>query len=417
MAHRSHVASIPLPDTNQSVWALSVIQLAGWMSLPAVATSILLLQHNSFWGAVLTIIVGNAILWFIRLGLLAMSRGRQSTLDIARAYLGDFGSYFIAALLLVATLAWFIAQTSIASTALSHLISIRESAQVDQRAQISVAVGLISAFLCMEGIVLLRRLATILFPLILAAFFASLWLLPEAFGNLPDPPLSLSGLTLVLATNLGIASDLPTFFRHSGSWTTSLKALTLIQLITIVLSCISLYFGVLFLDGFEMNAPFLLAPSSEPLRLALIAFIFFSVICANVANVYSASVGWEVLAPAALVGRKEYLILGLGLMLIFILVEDLFSTELFVELADFSLVNLCFVLAIGYLVARYVKNPPSAFLQGGYFMAWLLASMGNMVQRGCEIGGSPIMWSLMVVLVVMGIGVVGEQVLKGRSSL
>jgi purine-cytosine permease-like protein len=414
MAHRSHVASIPLPDTNQSVWALSVIQLAGWMSLPAVATSILLLQTNSFLGAVLTIIVGNAILWFIRLGLLAMSRERQSTLDIARAYLGDFGSYFIAALLLVATLAWFVAQTSIASGALSHLISIRESAEVDQRAQISVAVGLISAFLCMEGIVLLRRLTTILFPLILVAFFGSLWLLPEASGDAVSQPLSLSGLTLVLATNLGIASDLPTFFRHSGSWVASLKALTIIQLVTIVLSCVSLYFGVLFLDGFETNDHFLLAPSSEPLRLALIAFIFFSVICANVANVYSASVGWEVLAPAALVGRKEYLILGLGLTLIFILVEDLFSTELFVGLADFSLVNLCFVLVVGYLVRRYMEKPPSTFLQGSYFMAWLLATVWNIVQMGYGIEGSPVLWSLVVILVVMGMGIVGNR-LKGES--
>src|SRR5579871_1435695 len=96
-----------LPDQNQNVWELSAIQLCGWTSLPIIATSVLILEHNTFYGAVLTIIVGNAILWFIRLGIILMShRNRQSALDVSRSYLGSIGGYFIGVLLLVSTLAW-----------------------------------------------------------------------------------------------------------------------------------------------------------------------------------------------------------------------------------------------------------------------------------------------------------------------
>src|SRR5882672_6201963 len=109
-----------LPDITQSSWQLAAIQLSGWKSLPIVATSLLILQKNTFLGVIFTVIVGNAILWFLRLGILSMSHThRKSTLDISRDYLGHFGSYFIAILLIASTFAWFITQTTAASDALT----------------------------------------------------------------------------------------------------------------------------------------------------------------------------------------------------------------------------------------------------------------------------------------------------------
>ncbi len=372
--------SPPLLDKHQTAWQLAAIQLAGWTSLPILATSILILQENSFLGAVLTIIVGNALLWFIRLGIISMGHDRrQSTLDISRDYLGHVGSYFIAVLLLGSTLAWFITQTSTASEALTHLVSIGESAQIDQFTQISVLLGIISGFLCMEGIVLLRKLCTLLFPFLLFAFFLILFFLPTN----PHPnsnPLSFAGLPLVLATNLGVTSDLPTFFRHSGSWQTSIKALTIIQIASLVLGIFSLYFSSVLLNGFEINQEVVLNHANTLLRPFLVIFIFISVICANVANVYSASVGWELVAPKALIGRKEYLILGLGLTTIFILVSNLFSTELLLNITDSSLVNFCMILILGFVVTKSQKRLPTPLDQAFYFLAWLVSTLFNSLQ-------------------------------------
>lgn len=339
-----------LPDIHQSWGQLTVIQLAGWMSLPTLATSILILQVNSFLGSILTIIVGNAILWFIRLGIVAMSHEkRQSTLDISRDYLGNFGSYFIAVLLLVSTLAWYITQTTVASRTITHLITFEENNEINQFIQVSVFLGLVSTFLCMEGIVLLRRLATFALPLLFLSFLIVFILLPERAPHTNGNPLSLAGLTLVLATNLGISSDYPTFFRHSKSWEDSIKALIIIQLVSIILGILSLYFGSLILKTFEINEPLVLSSDSYTFYYALILFISLSVITANVANVYSASVGWEVLAPKALVGRKEYLILGLGLTILFILFSNFVSLDFLLTLSETSLVHLCIILVLGYI--------------------------------------------------------------------
>ena len=371
-------------DTNQSYWQLAVIQLSGWLSMPVLATSILILQTNSLLGSALTIVVGNAILWFIRFVIIYMTfEKRQSTLDLSREYFGRFGSYFIAALLLVSTFAWFIVQTTAASNTLTHLITIEENPQIDRFIQVSVFLGLVSTLLCIQGIVLLRWISTIAFPILFCAFLMIFYASSHHFPS-NNNELSLSGLTLVLATNLGITADMPTFFRHSHSWSDSIKALTIVQVIILILGLASLYFGSFIYDFFEINETYVLNSKDDLLRISLILFVFVSAVLANIANVYSSSVGWEIIAPRALVGRTEYLILGLGLTTAFILLSNIFSPVLLLSISDFALVNLCLVAILGFFLTYYHKSPPSSYQQAVYFIAWLASSTTNAIQLSLD---------------------------------
>jgi len=371
-----------LVDTQQSYWQLTAIQLSGWTSLPILATSIFVLQQNSFLGAALTIFVGNVILWFIRLGIIAMSHDkRQSTLDLAHDYMGKVGSYFIAALLLISTLVWFLIQTTAASNALTHLISLQESPKIDQFVQVSVILGLASTFLCMEGIVLLRRLSVIAFPILLVTFLLIFFYVPS-FSHENHNSLSLAGLSLVLATNLGITADMPTFFRHSNSWADSIKALCATQLMSLILGIASLYLGALINGMFEINQNILLQNGQAILRYALILFIFISAVTANVANVYSASVGWELIAPKALIGRQEYLVLGLGLTMFYILFANIFAPHVLLMISDNALVNLSLVLLLAYILTKTQKVPLTSMQKGSFFLAWVIATILNTIQLG-----------------------------------
>lgn len=414
MDQSGHKISSHLPDHQQTAWQLAVIQLSGWISLPILATGILVLQRNSFLGAVLTIIVGNAILWFLRIGILSMSyEKRQSTLDLARDYMGNVGGYFIAFLLLASTLVWFIAQTNTGSSSITQLIHIKENPGIDRYIQISVLLGILSTFFCLGGIVLLRKLATYSFPLLVILFFTILYALPERASLGSDQHLSLSGLSWILATNLGNTSDLPTFFRHGKSWETAVKALTITQLISLFLGVAGLYIGQIISAGFEINYSVV---SAENLLLisSLTSFVFISVVCANVANVYSASVGWELVAPKALVGRKEYLILGLGITTIFILISNLFSLELLLNVTDSSLVNLCFVFLVGYIIKSRKKRLPDSLDQNFYFCAWMLATILNIFQFS-EIlltGISPLFASFVFIVGFIGLVVLGRNAFR-----
>lgn len=409
-----------LPDQHQTVWQLSAIQLSGWMSLPILATSVLVLEQNSFYGAVLTIIVGNVMLWFIRFAIIAMSyKKRQSTLDISRDYLGHLGSYFIGALCIISTLAWFITQTTAASNTLTHLILMHENPSIDRFTQMSVFLGVISTFLCMNGIVILRKLTTLVFPFLLIAFVVIMFTIPLSIPQDSTAVLSLSGLTLVLGTNLGITSDLPTFFRHSKSFQTSVMALTVIQLVSLVLAICSLYFGAILTNAFNVNDGVVLGMGNEVLRYGLILFVTLSVVCANVANVYSASVGWEVIAPTALVGKKEYLILGLGLTTIFILVSNMFSIDCLLHSSDSSLINLCIVLVLGYIISRIRKRSPTVIEQGTYFMGWFISSIANTLQfmNFFHSPLSPIVVGPIVILFVFFLSFVCSAIAKRIKSL
>lgn len=400
----------PLTDTNQSWWELVAIQFAGWMGIPVLATSILILEQNSFLGAILTIIVGNAVMWFIRLGIISMSsKNRQSTLDISRIYLGSFGGYFISVLLLVSTFTWYVTQTTIGGNNLTQLLSIHENHQINQFVQMSVLLGIISAFLCMEGIVLLRKLSVFSFPILLISFFAIFFFLPSHPIHSKTQTISLSGLSLFLATNLGLSSDLPTFFRHGKSWIASIKALTVIQILNLVFGILGLYFGVLVLDNFELNES-VLSSGDNILKYSLIVFIFFSVICSNVANVYSASVGWEIVAPKALVGRKEYLILGLSLTILFILTANLFSVDSLLTASDTALVNLCIILILGYILKTKLKEEPTLYLQLAYFCAWAFSTTINIIQLSYKQTFSPLATSLLSIFTILSIALITKRI-------
>ncbi|MBP9842188.1 MAG: hypothetical protein KBC64_07180 [Simkaniaceae bacterium] len=372
--------TLSLPDTRQSAWHLSAIQLTGISSLPVLATSTLLLETVQFKNAILTLILGNILLWFIRFGILSMSHpGRKSTLDLSRDYIGHFGSYAIAFALLLSTLAWFTAQTTLASHALTFLIPINEGPNINLFIQMSVALGILSTLFCMEGIVVLRYLSVICLPLLILALIVVLWASPSVSIAPTTLPFTLIGLPLVLGTNLGVTADLPTFFRHSRSWKTSLYALTIIQIMSLLLGISALYLSSIIKPWFGIDEHSTFLYAAMPLRLALIILIGISAVCANVANVYSASVGWEVIAPI-LAGRKEYLILGLGLTLIFILIGDLFPMELLLNITDAALVNLCLVFILGFLLRKFSHHIPSSKLQYMYFSSWALASFLNTFQ-------------------------------------
>lgn len=377
--HPSHAAI--LHDVEQTPWQLAAIQLTGFASLPVLTTSILVMHECNLKCAILTLLVGNIISFFIRLGIVTMSfKGRKSTLDISKDYVGKGGSYFIAIVLLASTLAWFIAQTTLASNALTHLVQIKESADINQFVQISVALGICSTLLCMEGIVALRWLAVIVMPILLIAFIVAIIALPKNFSWEGHENFSLTGLALVLGTNLGITADLPTFFRHSKSLRTSFKALVIIQVVSLLLGIGALFFGEIIKPWFGLNQAVEVTLNNIFLRIALIILIFVSVVSANVSNVYSASVGWEIVAPKALAGRKEYLILGLGLTIIFILIANIFSMHFLLEITDVALVNLSVVLIISYVIKRFEHHNPDKIEKNFYFIAWALATILNILQ-------------------------------------
>ncbi len=369
-----------LPDLHQSWWQLAAIQLTGFTSLPILIGSILIIQNSNFKSAIITLALANVILWAIRLVIILMSvEGRKSALDITHDYFGTFGSFFIAVLLLASTLVWFIIQTTLASNALNYLIPIEKSVQINRFMQIGVLIGILSTLLCMNGIKVIKWASIISLPILLIAFIAIIFVSHPEIPTRTQTGISISGLPIILGTSLGITIDMPTFFRHSRSKKDSLHALTTIQLISFAVGLGGIFFGSIIEPWIGLQTSNTLILNDFWLKNSLIIFIFFSVICANISNVYSSSVGWELIAPV-LAGKKEYLILGLGLTIFFIIIANVFSLELLSNITDSALVNLSFVFVFAYLKYLIVKSYPSNVEKFVYFSAWLFSTTINVLQ-------------------------------------
>lgn len=405
-----------LPDKNQNVFQLAVIQLSGFISLPLLASSVFIYQETNLADAIITIIISNLLLWFFRYYIIFIGfKGRKSTLDIASDHVGKVGRYFVAIALLLSTLAWYIAQTTLASNAITNLLHFKLNHDVDHLIQVSVVLGVVSTLLCQEGIIVVRWVSTLAFPLLIGVFLGLLLTTPVSLSSFEWSKITLKWLPLEIGTNLGVTADLPTFFRHSKSWKTSLKALTIIQIFTLFISLTGLFLGPVVSPWLEGNTQEYIA-SSALQSIFLIILIFFSVICANISNVYSASVGWEIVAPT-LAGRKEYLILGLGLTTIFILISNIFSMHYLLETTDTALINLCFIVIIAYFIHRLKKTMPTPFEQVVYFLAWLSATALNIFQVLHFIipHHSILIMGPLIMLMVIGLGM-GIHLLISRKA-
>lgn len=366
------------PDGQQTWWQLAAIQITGFTSLPILASSVLIIQQNTLFNAILTLTIGNLILWAIRLGIVYMSYdGRKSTLDIAHEYLGRTAAFLIGLLLLAATLAWFFVETTLASDALCRLLSIDEGKDINQFIQIGVLLGVCSTIICMDGMVVLRWFATLCLPVL---FIALVCVIFSSNYELPLPAnrsLNLSGLSIFLATNLGVSVDLPTFFRHSRSLKSSLTALAAIQIIGFGIGIGGLFLGSIIVPWSGIASTDFHSVSTI-LKSSLIVLVFLSVISTNASSIYSASIGWELVAPI-FAGIKEYLIIGLGSTIIFVLATDVFSLDFLEKATGCSLVNLCVILAIAFLI-RIKSGHSSRYQQVTYFAAWLVSSLVNILQ-------------------------------------
>ncbi|WP_316358966.1 hypothetical protein [Candidatus Neptunichlamydia sp. REUL1] len=407
-----------LTDKQQTAWQLSSIQLVVWSGLPLITTSFVISQKNSLLGALLTLFIGNLILGIIRFGVLSMSyKKRHSTLDLAGNYMGKCGRYIIAILLLASTLFWFTELMSIGTRSIIKLIFQNENVKSNQWIRISVLLGIISTLFCIGNMKLIRRLCTFTFPVLLIFLIICTYFIPVSEINMiqAQPYIPFSGFGFLIATGLGVTADFPTFFRHGASWKTAIRALIATQIICLGLGVIGIYIAPVFFELMHGHANDWTG-TTLILKYALLGFTILSTMSSNVTNIYSASVGWELLAPESFLGKKELLILGLGLTTVFTTVGDFLPAKQFAEATDLALVNLACIFIFAYIVKLKRTNQVSSIDQLVYLTTWILATIINSLQfyNVCLTQFSYLSTSLLIITVVGGAGSLVRKYKKKR---
>lgn len=394
---RQHV----LTDTHQSFWQLAAIQLIQVASLPVLVCSMILVREHSLINSILVLLISNIISWVIRYYLIVMcSNGRKSVMDIVEDYfgrvwiLGRGGVYLIAVLLLLTAMALFLEGTTLQSNALVSLFPLNEGPDIDPFMQIGVLIGILSTIFCARGMVVLRKLSTAALPIILIALGILVMTSFSSIEFIPHRSFSLSALPKVLAINLAVTADLPTFFRHSRSWNSSMKALTAIQILSFLIGIAGLYLVSMINPSSGIpNVTGIISTDSFS-KLAFILLVVFSGIGANISNIYASSVGWETFAPLSLVGKKEYLIIGFLITLFYLSVAGLIPTGVFVSITSDSVVNLTIVFVLGFFISKLLTRPLDRSDRSILFFSWLISTVLNI---GQNIGVVPFETSSLVI--------------------
>ncbi|NGX53299.1 MAG: hypothetical protein K1000chlam4_00007 [Chlamydiae bacterium] len=365
-----------LLQKKQSALPLTAIQVAGATSLPVLNSSIQLAHDFGFFKAFWILLAGSILVWLVALTIITMTANTtKSTLDNTKDYLGRLGAYIVALTLITSTIGWFVLQTNVATKIILTLVPIVNSTHINSFLQIGVGLGILSTISCMEGMRGLRWVALISFPILLTAFGLFLFFIPTTATPISMlSPSSTGLLAFAFGTSLSISVDYPTFFRHSVSKRQSLIAVSAIQLITFLMGVGGLYLG----DYIELTSHIqgwhVIFTGQLFMQILFLILVVLSCLCVNMVNVYSASIGWEMVVPI-FAGRKEYTILGLGLTSAFVLTTNIIPMHFLMKITEVILSNLCLVLVFAYFGKKLLNRPVVPRLdQALYLIGWILGS-------------------------------------------
>ncbi|MBS0621751.1 MAG: cytosine permease [Verrucomicrobia bacterium] len=190
---------------------LTAIQVGGAVCLPPIVVGQMLSENYGFMWAVIAVLLGNAVL--LGVGLVSATAGFKlglSTPELAEKYLGKRGAKLFAGAFLFATTGWFAIQLNLMAEAIHTVIGIPVPL-------IAVVTGGAMTLLALGGIGVIGRLATFCMPLLLATMvLAALRVTPQE-GTMNAMVVSGLAISTVIATAIGAAFNLPTYFRHAKS--------------------------------------------------------------------------------------------------------------------------------------------------------------------------------------------------------
>ena len=336
---------------NRQTWfQLTLVQAGGAICLPIFVIGNLLGEKYGFHSAIIAIALGNFILFGLgALAAYASGRDRKSTASYAVEIFGFIGKGFFSLAMSLAMMGWFAIQLNLMGEGILSVLPFSVPLIV-----VNLVLGLLITLVSFKGIKGLNDLSNLSMPILLLTIGYGIYSVRETPPMENNQPLSLGGISLVLAAAIGAVVDLPTFFREAR---TSRDG--------IIASCLLFLFVIPCLEGIGVYLSFhseggsllkvLTSAGNSPIWSLWVAF--FLVLAGwttNQANLYSASVSLESLFPS-LNAFFRLAFLGLfGTLLSLINIEENLSIVL--EGIGVVLSSMGAVLSLHYLFAKKISS-------------------------------------------------------------
>lgn len=275
---------------RQNWKSLLLIQAGGVICLPVFIIGHALAKTYGIYSALLAIFFGNVLL--LMMGVVSASSSalhRKSTAECAIDVFGSKGKELFAGAMVFSMIGWFAIQLNIMTSSFEGL--------QDYGIIFNILLGCIITIIGIRGMSSLNALATLSMPFLLMTIGYALYSVNGSPMILQNEELTLSGMSLVLACGIAAVIDLPTFFRLATTRQDGIIAACLLfGLVLPLVEGVGLY---LFMHSQgEHLLQVLVLPNSGMLWKGwVITFLILAGWTTNNANLYSATVSLETLAP------------------------------------------------------------------------------------------------------------------------
>lgn len=355
---------------DQNYWQLACIQGS------AIGTSVLvgsgmISEQFGPGTALISIWIGNFILWLIGLAVVSMAaKKRKDAVQNICSFFGKSVSLITSCILTGAFLCWYVLQLQNTTDALGGVITGGdEELWSKYEGWVIKVLGLVTAILAVGGINLIKGFCVAALPFLLGflAYAAVVSDYPIVFSGTWG--FSLSATISVVALTLPGIVNLPTFFRHSKSHPNSILGLTWMTIFCAASESLVIFFG-----GFNSSTIFEMfsfGSSSVISSLLAVGFLVLSLICVNLVNIYFAAAGLKTLLPASWhkLGKYAY---GLEGLLGLIATHAALPLAVIEEISGGFISNLGVVLVIALLIKYVVVHRIRKFDKNVNIGCWIV---------------------------------------------
>lgn len=360
MLTRSH-SSHCIEYDNQHYWQLTCIQTAS-LGYPGVIIGKNLSYIYGPNTAILSILIGNLILWLIGITIISMvDKTKSNAIDNVKSYIGKSGGIAFSLILLFAFFNWYAQQISLSLSALNDTLNLNNILEEHITIKIGATLGLLTALLSIGGIKMLRRITVFFFPLLICYTIYTIISSDYSFDFKSPLILSYPAIITSVLTVLPGYINFPTFFRHSRSKSHSYFALSLITLVTAFfqISTIWMTFSNTFSSHILINL------------ILLSLFLLIALTCVNLLNIYLASACIETILPQFSEG-KGYAIIGLFGTLTYTFLQISTPVQFVEDVTNSYIAILGVILVMAFLLKLIVRHRPRPLDKALNMATWIL---------------------------------------------
>jgi purine-cytosine permease-like protein len=214
---------------------LTLLQISSFASIPAVMLGFMLAREYGGVSAIMSIIIGNILLFILAVPLgIKSTINRKTTAEEVEVVLGKFGTKISSLGLSVMLIGWFAVNLRILVQALSNILC--KDCFLNE-ITITLGVGILIILLVINGINALKFFSKLAVPLFIITMGNALI---SSFNNSIIPTieinnniLQIKAILLIIAAPFGMIFDLPTYYRFSKSKKDSVLSIAIVFIIAL----------------------------------------------------------------------------------------------------------------------------------------------------------------------------------------